>query len=135
MRINISKDYDFFLFSEIGDSNCIRNEILLHIHLSIIFDYINRKSFVIHCERKQGNKLTIRYRRKCMINLSMRTLELVQPFFTLFEFWDFFMVFPLGGKEIKNLNIWMRYKMVVLVLGYALIYLASSQLRSVITDF
>ena len=28
-----------------------------------------------------------------IFNITMRTLELVQPFFTSFEFWDFF-IFP-----------------------------------------
>ena len=40
----------------------------------------------------------------------MRILERVQPFFTSFE----------EEKKIKNLNIWMSHKMVVLILGYAL---------------
>ena len=34
----------------------------------------------------------------------MRTLELVQPFFTYFDYWDFFWFFLLRGKPKKSQN-------------------------------
>ena len=48
---------------------------------------------------------------------SMRTLELVQPFFTLFEFCDFW-GFPLTRRKKNQQS--KEIKMLVMVLGYAL---------------
>ena len=50
----------------------------------------------------------------------MRILEWVQPFCTSFKYWDFFLFFLLRGK-LKKFQYSNEVKMVVLILGYALI--------------
>ena len=61
--------------------------------------------------------------KKLETYFAMRTLELVQLFFTPFEFWDFF-GFSFSRKNQK-ISIVKRGKMLLLVLGYALIFCPS----------